>query len=478
MRLRFCLLLLQALLVLSCSTTPPEAPALHGTWESIGSGWLLQITDSTSYTFYDRSASACLPAREGALKELARSLSLQGDTLSLKKGVITYRFIRRKELPAPCGRPLSPEQARDPVLNFEVFAETIGTHYAFFEQNGIDWDSLYRAQRSKIGPQSDEADLYALIEETQTLLHDNHASLEVPEEVEALLEEDDTAAPEIASEEEELPEYGDFRVGDTVFYHHVQEDLTTDSWMLRWGKLSDTRGYIQVRAMWLYADLGVPQVLKEEGGYVAPYVQSYTQLYEGEYINKEVHSVAQVMDRVMQDLSGMEDIVIDIRFNGGGQDAVAFEILSHFVPQTMQVATQKLRDGEAYTAVLPLYITGTEEAYTKPVYVLTSPQTGSAAEAFALASMALPHIKRIGAPTLGAMSTALEKRLPNGWAYSLSNEVYMDNQGQNYEYSGVPVDYTIAYPRERQPFFRKVVNDMPADKEAILQAITAVNARD
>ncbi len=53
--------------------------------------------------------------------------------------------------------------------------------------------------------------------------------------------------------------------------------------------------------------------------------------------------------------------------------------------------------------------------------------TGSAAELFALATMSLPHIKRIGSTTTGAMSTALEKKLPNGWDFALSNEIFMDN---------------------------------------------------
>ena len=177
----------------------------------------------------------------------------------------------------------------------------------------------------------------------------------------------------------------------------------------------------------------------------------------------------------MEDLSQMDAIVIDVRFNGGGQDAVSFEILSKFLSGSQQVAAQKLRYKDGFTPPLPLYIQGAENAYTGPVFVLTSPQTGSAAEAFAIATLAMPHVQRIGSATTGAMSTALEKRLPNGWAFSISNEVYMDTKGNPYENIGIFPDYDLEYARDRQTFFRAVEADLDADKKRILNAIKALS---
>ena len=86
--------------------------------------------------------------------------------------------------------------------------------------------------------------------------------------------------------------------------------------------------------------------------------------------------------------------------------------------------------------------------------------------------MAMNNVKRIGAPTSGAMSTALEKTLPNGWPFAISNEVYMDNAGNAYEYLGVPSDIQIDYPKDRQDFFRSVVSDLEGDKSQILEIIS------
>ncbi len=120
---------------------------------------------------------------------------------------------------------------------------------------------------------------------------------------------------------------------------------------------------------------------------------------------------------------------------------------------------------------MPLFIEGTKNAYTKPVYVLTSQQTRSAAEAFSIATMPMHNVKRIGSPTSGGMSTALGKVLPNGWVFSISNEIYMDNQGTDYENVGIPVDFEKPYPKDRQTFFRSIVNDLETDKHNILHAI-------
>ena len=237
--------------------------------------------------------------------------------------------------------------------------------------------------------------------------------------------------------------------------------------------MNDDVGYIQVKSMWLFANLDVPEKRIDEVGYVDAFVETFHQMYEGEYVKEEVKEVTKIMDMVMNDLSGMKSIIIDVRFNGGGQDAVSFEILSRFIPKgKLQIATQKLRYGNRFTPILPLYIDGNINAFTKPVYVLTSKQTGSAAEALSIATMSVQNVKRIGSATSGAMSTALEKKLPNGWSFAISNEIYMDNNGKPYENIGVPVNYELNYPNERQTFFRSIVNDLAADKQNILNAIS------
>ncbi|WP_046745518.1 S41 family peptidase [Kordia zhangzhouensis] len=464
-------------ILFSCqTTTTKEKESINGIWESIGSGWIMEISDSTTYQLYDITSISCIPRRKGLLKEMLPALSIKNDTLSLLKGVITYKFSKKKTLPTHCKPTVSELKNTDPLYNFEVFAENIKEHYAFFELNQIDWDSLYISQKSKLTSQSTELEFYQVIEETLELLGDNHAFLEASDSLYEALEASSTEKEKIEDSTEKLSEYGDIQVAGMVANHHLQEDLTRDYRLrfplIQWGKMNDSIGYIQVKTMWLFANLEVPQQRIDAVGYVDAFVETFHKMYDGQYINEEVSEVAKIMDMVMTDLSQMQSMVIDIRFNGGGQDAVSFEILSRFIPEKeLLVATQQLKYGRKHTATLPIYIKGTKNAYTKPLYVLTSPQTGSAAEAFSIATMAMPTVKRIGSATSGATSTSLEKKLPNGWIVALSNEVYMDTHGNSYENKGIPVTYELNYLKDRQAFFRSIVNNLDADKHNILQAI-------
>jgi hypothetical protein len=93
------------------------------------------------------------------------------------------------------------------------------------------------------------------------------------------------------------------------------------------------------------------------------------------------------------------------------------------------------------------------------------------ADLMALSSGELPQLRRIGSRTCGAISNALSKQLPNGWFFSLSNEVYLDMQGKCYENIGVPLDFELGCPTDRQTFFRSVLSDLANDKRQILPAI-------
>ncbi|MEM9822206.1 MAG: S41 family peptidase [Bacteroidota bacterium] len=467
------ILLLPVLLVLACHSETTWDHSMNGIWKSIGSGMLLEIKDSTSYSFYDITSISCLPNHQGSLKDL--EASLHKDTLTLKEGVLRYKFTRSQELPERCNSHDKALNRKDPLYNFDVFSETVKEHYAYLELNKINWDMLYKEQREKLSKASTDAELYLLIEATLDLLNDNHAFLEAPDKVYEEVEKLETKPEE--SSQGEPAELGDLAVAKTVASHHLQEEMTEDSWLIQWGKLTDEIGYIQVKTMWLYADITIPKALIEDMGFVDAFIETRHKMYEGKYIKKEVQGVRKTMDRVMNDLASMKSIVIDIRFNGGGQDAVSFEILRRFSAQKQQVARQKFRVGEAFTREVPIDIDGTKNAFTKPVYVLTSPQTGSAAEAFSLGSLALSNIKRIGASTQGALSTTLDKTLPNGWVFSISNEIYMDNEGTCYENVGVPVDYKLDYATDRQTFFRTIVNDLGADKQSILQAIKVLEVQ-
>lgn len=452
-----------------------KSRSINGIWESMSSGWILEIRDSSYYSFYDINQIDCLPSKSGSFEQIASSLKLDKDTLSLKVGVTKNLFTQIQKIPIRCDEAKDSVVLKNPLFNFEYFAETVKEHYAFMKLNEIDWPAIYKEQKSKLTEESTEVELYLLIEETFEKLNDNHAYINSSDEVYDAIDMMTNTTDEDL--DDEIPLYGDFPVADMVVKNHIQDGMNEDSWIIKWGKLTEEIGYIQVKAMWLLAELDIPQTMQDSIGFVNAYLETSQNMFDGAYIQKEVEGVNKIMKSATKDLRNTKSIVIDVRFNGGGQDAVSFEILRHFIPNRLQVAKQKFKSGEDYTSSFPLVIHGSDNAYLNPIYILTSPQTGSAAETFALATMAMKNAKRIGTRTEGALSTTLDKSLPNGWDFCVSNEVYMNNQNKLYENIGIPVDYEMNYSMDRQTFFRSVAEDLDNDKQMILKAIKEINSK-
>ncbi len=460
-------LLLFLILLIGCKAIKSKNNSIEGIWKSIGYGKIL-IIDTDSYKYFDITDFSCLPVKKGNILEVANSMQVTNDTLIEKRGFSKYRYVRIKKLPE-----LSNQNIKDKnniSYNFEVFANTYKNHYAYFNLNKIDWDSLYINSKNKINSKSTEVDLYLVTEDMIKRLKDNHGSIEPTDEVYKSAE--NRIQPKLVEQEREaLKEYGDFEIADIVADYYLKENLTKDSWLMKWGKMENNVGYIQIKTMFLYADLNLNDSLVKVNGFVPTYLDAFDSLNHEQQISKEVAGISKLMDKIMQDLEETKHIIIDVRFNGGGQDVVALEILRRYNADRKQIALKKARHDNGYTIKTPIYLEAAKNPYLKPVYLLTSQQSASATDMMALSSLELINLKRIGSHTNGAISDALQKILPNGWYFSLSNEVYTDNNDKCYENIGVPVNYELNYPNDRQTFFRSVANDLEKDKQNILKAI-------
>lgn len=454
-------------LMISCKEEIKYNNSIEGIWQSIGYGRILQI-DSTTYSVFDTTKISCLPSKNGSSSDFNGVIKLRNDTLSIRRGISIYKYTRIKNLPDFCNN--ISQINNDPIYNFEVFANSFKEHYAYFELNKINWDNFYTTNRNKITKETSEAELYLIMDEMISILNDNHGSIEPTDEVyeqaENLNTQDDI--------DSNLKWYGDFTIANLVAEHFIDEDLTKDSWLIKWGRMKGNIGYIQVKAMMLFGDLGLSEELVEENGFVQTYFDAFESLSGKEQIQAEINGVKKIMNNIMNDLKDTKHIILDVRFNGGGNDEVSLEILRHFNPDKKMVATKKAKLKDSYTKSIPIYLEASTNPYIKPVYILTSQQSASAADMLALSSLELENLKRIGSHSQGAVSDALQKKLPNGWHFTLSNEVYMDVKGNFYENIGVPVDYELNYPEDRQTFFRSVADNLEGDKQLILKAISEI----
>jgi carboxyl-terminal processing protease len=448
----------------SCGIEDKKNNSIEGIWKSIGYGKILKI-DSTTYKYFDITNISCLPSKQGDISEVKNSIALKNDTLAVKRGYSSYYYTRTNEFPDLCQK--NTNDINDPLYNFEVFADTYKEHFAFFELNKINWDNLYKTAKEKINSKTTEVELYLIIQEMIDSLKDNHGSIEPTDEVYEKAEQ-----LNIGNEDtEEFKWYGDFQVAGLVADYYLKENLTKDSWLINWGKMENNIGFIQIKAMFLYGDLSLNDSLVKENGFVSTYMDAFNDLSYEQQISKEIAGINNIMNTIMKDLKETNYIIIDVRFNGGGQDVVALEVLRRFNANRKQIAYKKARHYDGFTRKTPIYLDSAKNPYTKPVYLLTSQQSASATDMMSLSSIEITQLKRIGSHTNGAISDALQKTLPNSWHFSLSNEIYTDNNDKFYENIGIPVDFELNYPEDRQTFFRSVAEDLEKDKQSVLNAI-------
>jgi C-terminal processing protease CtpA/Prc len=207
--------------------------------------------------------------------------------------------------------------------------------------------------------------------------------------------------------------------------------------MLVWGMLPGGVGYLNVRAMAGYTEDGnAPEIA-------------------------QLDALDEALDCAMEDLADARAMIVDVRFNGGGWDPAAVRIANHFADRRRPAFSKQARTAAGFTPATTVYVEpdGSRQ-FTGPTLLLTSPLTASAAEIFTFCMKALPHVQQAGLPTMGIHSDMLVRHLPNGWTFSLSNEVYRFVDGKVYEKVGIPPGIEI-------PMFTG--NDLADGKDQIVQ---------
>ena len=138
-----------------------------------------------------------------------------------------------------------------------------------------------------------------------------------------------------------------------------------------------------------------------------------------------------------------------MRHNSGGTDGLDLIVPSRLTDRKYVAYSKEARDNPTGL----IHFTPPQQAWVNPVdrpgfrgptILLTGQDCASDCETFVLATMGRqPAIVRIGDPTEGIFSNLLERRLPNGWRFELSNEVFHAMDGRVFEAVGVPPDIAI-----------------------------------
>jgi carboxyl-terminal processing protease len=303
---------------------------------------------------------------------------------------------------------------RDPEKNFEVLWETFNRRYPFFELRNVDWKKQYDTYRPKITSKTSDDDLFEIFCQMLDPLDDGHVELKVKAKRHRKKryfnpERKPRFRREFTNQEiRQLFETTEKTLVDNGFGKPAE----TEAWMLRYCR-SRKFGYIRI--------------LELEG------------------VSKRKLTAA--LDRIARDFRDLKGIVIDIRENPGGDDRIAITIINRFCDRKRVAFHRKTKIGpgeDDFTSLKTWYLNPEGKVqFTGPIVLLTCDSVFSGGEAFALAIKQLPHVTNLGDHTNGIFSYQLEKKLPNGWEYCLSYQVYFSGDMACYEGKGVPVDIEL-----------------------------------
>lgn len=417
------------LMIGACDGAEILSPEREGVWQSRGYGLLMQIAGDEA-KLIERTAVGCQPTDNSSIAALDivsnEKPDLENGTFTIGNpatlSLMTFDRLDAEGFERACPNGLA-AQTNDPLANFEVLWTTFAEHYAFFEERNVDWDNVYNEYRPQVTKETSNRELAKLLGSMLQRLGDAHVSLYAG---------GDDVVPVGTRLGRRLRQECRREQGASCNIYRYQSDRFAQIERLQkqsyldgqfktdlggeafWGQIDAQTGYFRIDSMSGLAS----------DGYSA---------------GSDLAALETALDAMLADIGDLPSMIVDVRLNGGGYDTVAVAIASRFTNQRRVFGTKRAYADGKELAPTDLVIPPAEgQGYEGAVALLISSETASAAEIFTMAMRALPNVTLIGTPTEGILSDELYRTLPNGWEFSLSNEIYRTHDGALFEATGVP----------------------------------------
>lgn len=435
-----------------------------GVWKSIGDGYLLKIDDKA--ILYSYTSKYCYREQNDYIIDLLNNssrfyLNPAKDTLSVylhdlgsktKTLQDEKRFYRLKALPENC-LPLTGAQSNDPEYLFELFYATLKENYAFAKERNLDWEKIYEDYRPKISPETTQADLFNLLGEIVTMTKDQHTKIISIENVTKQYSSVATAVllEDVFKQQDTTNNFNDFIAH---FFDRNYENISNvllrgkskkvANGKIEYGQLTQDIGYIHLHSLTGFASGSLPR-------------------------KQQLDTLNFYMMQIMESFQDSKAIIVDVSFNFGGYDTAGLTISSYFTDQPIHAYTKYIfQNGVFYQGTDFIVYPSAKYRFTKPVYLLTTDISRSAAESFAMQMKALPNVKLVGTNTLGIISDMLGKSIGE-YYLTLSNEKYVSPAREMYEVKGVDVDIPLSvFPKN---------NIFNGHRDAVRQVIKIIESQ-
>ena len=404
--------------------TSPDS-RLEGVWENKNLGHLVSFSPDGVKVFH-RLNDYCI-RDDGAVPNYAL-YRFGADENVLLLHYFDYReqeellqtplvFHRVAALPAYC-MDVGTNLTATPAEVFDVLWKLFDRHYAFFEERGVDWDAVREKYEPRARAVNENNALFDILAEMLETLGDSHVNLYLGDRSfnagRSRLRLRSRLADvwrKSGSDLEEQMYISDWhrRVTESVYEIMNAGSLRSGAaGAIEWGTIGEATGYVRInRFRGFTAD-------------IAPRREQHAKLRDA-------------LREMSTDLGDTRRVIVDVALNGGGSDAAAITVASYFADRKREVIAYQVAGGPVErTTVSPA-----DSTYTKPILLMTSEVTASAAESFVLMMRAFPHVTHVGNTTRGGLSSLLPKPLPNGFLVTISYQRVLDAQGKQYEGIGI-----------------------------------------
>lgn len=370
---------------------------------------------------------------------------------------------------------------RDRIEVFDKVWKAVNDKYYDPSFNGVDWNAARERYRSRLDGLKSDEEFYTLLNQMLSELHDPHTVFRTPRAIEANRRQQGTSTGVSLREVEGLPAV--FRVEPdseaaragvepgmivrTIDGKPVAERLAVVQKEVG-ASSSERLTRLRVYARLLAGGAGTSLTLGLERGdnsvleatltrrivssasklmsYLLPSGYAYLK-FDGfrEGIAKEVRAT-------LEKFKDAPAMIIDLRNNGGGEVPEMRKIASYFFNEKVLLGRGVNRTGKPLSYLgglirIPLEAYVGEKGgqiYSKPVVILTSDRTGSAAESFTEGLRENDRATVVGSQSCGCVNIVNDTiSVKGGGALSISELGYSSPKGRKLEGIGVTPDEVV-----------------------------------
>ncbi|GGG32243.1 peptidase [Dokdonia pacifica] len=402
-----------------------------GVWKSIGNGYYLEATKD-HILVYSYTENFCYKEKNEYLEGLLNSQSQfikSKDTLSIyltdygekTKELQTKKdFVRIERLPSHC---LKIDEIKSLNVNdlHKLYLESLKENYAFSQKRNLNWDSIYNTKKHHTLTKDE---LFETLGNIAILTKDQHTKVIANDSTSLQYRITPTAelVKEAFYEQSKITNLNNYY---NLFFKTNYKNITEDILQGKGNKIANNK----IEWGSVHQDIG----------YI--HIHSFAGFFEEPISRKQqIDSLNMYMKHIITSFQEKEAIIIDVSFNFGGYDASALTIASYFTEEPVFAYTsQVFNNGEFYNEDGVIVYPAKSISYTKPVYIVMTDISRSAAEGFVMMMRELPNVTIIGTNTLGTLSGMLGKSI-GPYYTTVSNQRLMTHKQEYYEVTGVPPD--------------------------------------